>query len=90
LQPVHVVSLAASPFSASRNGALGPCRRPRRIATDDTSRRCLISTCSEIFSERRQSVFHRGFNRKGLIAEDKRTRKLAFEALAAFYASFDG
>ena len=38
-------------------------------------------------SERRQTVFNQGFNRKGLIAEDKVTRKLAFDVLAAFYAS---
>jgi beta-glucuronidase len=38
-------------------------------------------------SERRQTVFNRGFNRKGLIAEDKTTRKLAFEVLASFYRS---
>jgi beta-glucuronidase len=36
-------------------------------------------------SERRQTVFNQGFNRKGLIAEDKITRKLAFDVLAAFY-----
>jgi len=36
-------------------------------------------------SERRQTVFNRGFNRKGLIAEDKYTRKLAFEVLAQAY-----
>lgn len=36
-------------------------------------------------SERRQTVFNRGFNRKGLIAEDKLTRKLAFEVLADHY-----
>ncbi len=36
-------------------------------------------------SERRQTGFQRGFNRKGLIAEDKTTRKLAFETLAAIY-----
>ncbi len=36
-------------------------------------------------SERRQTVFNRGFNRKGLIAEDKTTRKLAFDVLRAFY-----
>jgi len=38
-------------------------------------------------SERRQTRFQRGFNRKGLIAEDKRTRKLAFGVLAAHYAA---
>jgi beta-glucuronidase len=38
-------------------------------------------------SERRQTVFNRGFNRKGLIAEDKRTRKLAFDVLASHYHS---
>ena len=38
-------------------------------------------------SERRQTVFNQGFNRKGLIAEDKRTRKLAFDVLSAFYRS---
>jgi beta-glucuronidase len=32
-------------------------------------------------SERRQTRFQRGWNRKGLIAEDKRTRKAAFAAL---------
>ena len=36
-------------------------------------------------SERRQTVFNKGFNRKGLIAEDKRTRKLAFDVLARYY-----
>jgi beta-glucuronidase len=33
-------------------------------------------------SERRQTGFQRGFNRKGLIAADKTTRKAAFHALA--------
>ena len=36
-------------------------------------------------SERRQTVFNQGFNRKGLIAEDKKTRKLAFDLLADYY-----
>lgn len=36
-------------------------------------------------SERRQTLFNQGFNRKGLIAEDKKTRKLAFEVLARHY-----
>ena len=36
-------------------------------------------------TERRQTRFQRGFNRKGLIAEDKQTRKLAFSVLAAHY-----
>jgi len=36
-------------------------------------------------SERRQTVFNQGFNRKGLIAQDKQTRKLAFAVLAEFY-----
>lgn len=36
-------------------------------------------------TERRQTGFQRGFNRKGLIGADKETRKLAFEALAACY-----
>lgn len=40
-------------------------------------------------SERRQTGFQRGFNRKGLIAEDKRTRKAAFHALAALYRAPD-
>jgi hypothetical protein len=34
-------------------------------------------------SERRQSALQRGWNRKGLIAEDKTTRKRAFAVLAA-------
>jgi beta-glucuronidase len=33
-------------------------------------------------SERRQTRFQRGFNRKGLVADDKATRKAAFHALA--------
>jgi len=37
-------------------------------------------------SERRQNRFQRGFNRKGLIAEDKTTKKLAFHVLAERYA----
>lgn len=36
-------------------------------------------------SERRQTAFQRGWNRKGLIAGDKTTRKLAFHVLAAHY-----
>ena len=36
-------------------------------------------------SERRQTRFQRGWNRKGLIAEDKVTRKQAFAVLAAAY-----
>jgi beta-glucuronidase len=36
-------------------------------------------------SERRQSSVQRGFNRKGLIAEDKATRKRAFFVLAEIY-----
>jgi beta-glucuronidase len=38
-------------------------------------------------SERRQTEFNRGFNRKGLIADDKARRKLAFDVLAAYYRS---
>lgn len=38
-------------------------------------------------SERRQTLFNGGFNRKGVIAEDKRTRKLGFQALADSYRS---
>jgi beta-glucuronidase len=37
-------------------------------------------------AERRQNVFQRGWNRKGLIAQDKTTRKTAFGLLAAWYA----
>ncbi len=36
-------------------------------------------------SPRRQTRYQRGWNRKGLIADDKATRKLAFEVIAAFY-----
>ncbi|WP_127960087.1 glycoside hydrolase family 2 protein [Serratia microhaemolytica] len=36
--------------------------------------------------ERRQNVFQRGWNRKGLIANDKVTKKQAFHLLAEFYA----
>jgi beta-glucuronidase len=36
-------------------------------------------------SERRQNAFQRGFNRKGLIAADKRTKKRAFAILRDFY-----
>lgn len=38
---------------------------------------------SDFRSRRRQSAFKRGWNRKGLIAEDKTTRKRAFVVLAA-------
>ncbi|WP_083586067.1 glycoside hydrolase family 2 protein [Chelatococcus daeguensis] len=37
-------------------------------------------------TERRQTVFQRGYNRKGLVAEDKTTRKRAFDVLAACWA----
>ena len=36
-------------------------------------------------TERRQTSFQRGFNRKGLIGADKNTRKAAFDALAECY-----
>jgi beta-glucuronidase len=36
-------------------------------------------------SPRRQTRFQQGMNRKGLIAEDKATRKLAFEVIRRFY-----
>ena len=37
-------------------------------------------------TERRQGVYQRGWNRKGLVAADKTTRKEAFGILADFYA----
>ena len=37
-------------------------------------------------TERRQTGFQRGWNRKGLIAEDKATKKLAFAVLAEAFA----
>ena len=37
-------------------------------------------------SPRRQTRFQRGWNRKGLIAEDKATKKLAFAVVASFYS----
>lgn len=40
--------------------------------------------------ERRQGIYQRGFNRKGLIAADKVTRKPAFDILAAYYAERAG
>jgi beta-glucuronidase len=36
--------------------------------------------------ERRQNMFQRGYNRKGLIGADKSTKKAAFHVLAAYYA----
>ncbi len=39
-------------------------------------------------TERRQTRYQRGISRKGLIAEDKRTRKQAFGVLAAWYKKF--
>jgi beta-glucuronidase len=41
-------------------------------------------------TERRQTGFQRGWNRKGLIGSDKQTRKLAFHALASCYRRADG
>lgn len=41
-------------------------------------------------SERRQTGFQRGFNRKGLIAADKSTRKIAFGALAEAFRRHSG
>lgn len=37
-------------------------------------------------SERRQTSFQRGFNRKGLVAEDKVSKKASFAVLAQLYA----
>jgi beta-glucuronidase len=39
-------------------------------------------------SERRQTRFQRGWNRKGLVAEDKTTRKAAFAALRDAWANW--
>lgn len=39
-------------------------------------------------SPRRQTGFQKGFNRKGLIGEDKQTRKRAFGVLAALYRAW--
>lgn len=39
-------------------------------------------------TERRQTGFQKGFNRKGLIAEDKATRKLAFAVLSELFAEW--
>ncbi|MTI16313.1 glycoside hydrolase family 2 [Rhodobacteraceae bacterium RKSG542] len=36
--------------------------------------------------ERRQNMYQRGWNRKGLIANDKKTKKTAFKLLSDFYA----
>ncbi|WP_171181451.1 glycoside hydrolase family 2 protein [Ruegeria sp. HKCCD8929] len=41
-------------------------------------------------TERRQGIYQRGFNRKGLITADKTTRKPAFEVLAAYYSELAG
>ena len=40
--------------------------------------------------ERRQNVFQQGRNKKGLIAQDKQTKKEAFHKLAAFYLEKEG
>lgn len=37
--------------------------------------------------ERRQNMYQRGWNRKGLIASDKKTKKEAFKLLSDFYAT---
>jgi len=42
------------------------------------------------WTARRQTRFQRGVNRKGLIAEDKATKKLAFHILAERYARMAG
>ena len=39
-------------------------------------------------SLRRQTALQRGWNRKGLIAEDKETRKLGFTALRKGFARY--
>ena len=39
----------------------------------------------DFLSERRQTIFNKGFNRKGVIAQDKKTRKLGFYALKEAY-----
>jgi beta-glucuronidase len=57
------------------------------IATLDYVRGLTPWVLYDFRSERRQNPFQRGFNRKGLIAEDKATRKAAFDVLAAFYRS---
>lgn len=41
-------------------------------------------------TERRQTGYQKGISRKGLIAEDKKTRKLAFDTLAGWYREVTG
>ncbi|MCZ8373782.1 MAG: glycoside hydrolase family 2 [Beijerinckiaceae bacterium] len=61
----------------------------RRIATTPYIAGLAAWLLYDFRTERRQTGFQRGFNRKGLIAEDKMTRKLGFFSLAQLFAALD-
>jgi beta-glucuronidase len=81
---------AAAPlFSEERQAAFyeGQCAA---LATAPYVRGLAAWLLYDFRSLRRQTRAQGGFNRKGLIAEDKRTRKLAFATLAAGFARLRG
>lgn len=60
----------------------------RRLATTPYVAGIAAWLLYDFRTERRQTGFQKGFNRKGLIAEDKTTRKLAFTALAGLFSEW--
>jgi beta-glucuronidase len=56
-----------------------------RLAACPSIRGIALWLLYDFRSERRQTGFQRGFNRKGLIAEDKERKKLAFAAVAEIF-----
>ncbi len=62
----------------------------RRIAAAPYVAGLAVWLLYDFRTERRQTGFQRGFNRKGLIGADKATKKLAFAALAECYRNKPG
>jgi beta-glucuronidase len=62
----------------------------RRLAAAPYVRGVAVWLLYDFRSERRQTRFQKGFNRKGLIGEDKATKKLAFDVVASIYSGMGG
>jgi beta-glucuronidase len=64
---------------------IGAISQNRNLAIQGLAPRMLY----DFRSQRRKNRFQQGFNRDGLLAGDKQTRKLAFEVLSRFYWTFE-
>ncbi len=93
-----VISETGSDVVAGREGSVGDlyseafgddylARQIVQVAASDAVKGFCPWLLYDFRTERRQNTDQRGYNRKGLIADDKTTRKRTFARLSAFYRS---